>query len=161
MRSGSAAVPRRRGPYEAGRSRTGLALTGAGAVAGAVLSVAALAVGLFALAYADGSVRFGGDAYGCGDSTCAAGHTLAGVLCFASIALWLGLGLLALPSSIRTLRYGMRLAVAWAAVIVGVSVLADATIGWLWLAVLAVPPLLMGGGARLRLRAKERQLRQR
>ncbi|MGD8684523.1 MAG: hypothetical protein PVG27_11275 [Chloroflexota bacterium] len=148
-------VPRRRGPYDGGQSWVGLWLSWTGAVVGVLAAVAAVLVGLFAIAYAEGRLRVGGYDYGCSDAACALGHTLAGVLCFASIAVYVVLVVTSVLGSTRLLRAGMRLGWAWALAVVISALLLNVAIGWLWLGLLAAAPALMAWGARRRLRAKE------
>jgi len=155
--SGRGQVPRRRGAYEDRQSWSGVLLTATGAILGGVASIGALILGWFALSYASGEIQFGGAAYGCDDRACAVEHMLVGVACLASIGVVAVLAVVALSRSPRLLRSGMRISFSWAALLILLAVVLGGDAGWIWLAVLAVPPVLMGWGSGRRLRAKERR----
>ena len=121
---------------------------------GAVSSLGALVFALYALAYAGGDVRFGGDDYGCDDPACAAAHVAAALVCLGSVAVYALLLAMAPFRSLRMLRAGVRLGLAWAATMVAVGLLA----GWPGLGLLAPAPALMATGSWMRSIAKRRQL---
>lgn len=148
-------APRRPTPAEDERSWFGVVVWWAGAVLGAVSALGALVFGLYAFAYADQGVAFGGYRYGCDDQACVMMHVLASWLSFGSIALYAILLALAPFTSVRALRASARLGLVWA---IAVSTLGLIS-GWPGLAILAPAPALMAGGSWLRLRAKRGQAR--
>jgi hypothetical protein len=151
-------VPRRRGASGDGQSWSGVLTTCLGAVLGALTSLGALFVGLYALAYADHGFVFGGYTHGCEDPGCSTAYLTVAAICFGSIVVFGILAVLALLTSIRMLRAGMRLGLAWAGVVLAMTLLLTIADDWLWLGLIALPPALMGWGSRWRLRAKEARL---
>jgi MFS family permease len=146
---------RRPRPGRRGRSLAGVVLALVGAVLGALSSLLALLAGSYALAYAEGELRFGGYDYGCHDQACATGHTQVAPLCFAAVMAYVLLVALSLSTSVRALRAGMRAGLVASAVILGGTVVLSPGDDWYWLAMLALSPMLMALGSWRRLQAKE------
>ena len=148
---------RRPGPGRHGRSLIGLALVWLGGILGALASLLALAAGSYALLYAEGDFRFGGYDYGCDAQACATGHTLVALLCFASVMAYVLSVALSLSTSTRALRGGMRAGFIAVVVILFGTLVLSLGDDWRWLALLALPPALMGLGSWRRLRAQDRR----
>jgi hypothetical protein len=126
-----------------------------GAALGAAAALGALVFALYAFAYAEHDAWLGGYSYGCDDRACSTAHVAAGLLCLASVTVYVVLLLVAPFTSARPLRAGTRMGLSWAVIVIALGVV----IGWPGLVLLAVAPALMGTGSRMRLRAKERRLR--
>lgn len=127
----------------------------AGATLGGVTALAALILGLYALAYAGHDVDLGGNSYGCDGSACVAEHVAVSCLAFGSVAVYGVLLAMGPLTARRVLRVATRVGLAWAAVVAAFSVI----VGWPWLVILAPGPVLMGTGSRMRRRARERRPR--